>query len=250
MKIVCKCHFYLASNVIGTLGGTNLIKVSEKRGKNVFVELLRGRDGLPGRDGVPGLDGSQGPEGPFGPGGPMGPIGPPGPPGSTRDTGSHGDTGPPKDVGPPGPTGEPGLQGPPGPTGERGEVGPQGEPGAVGPPGGAANGGGAIYTRWGESSCPDTAGTELLYNGTVNVEVDPTTCVCPLHLSIAPTSHTGMEHNITAFSGLHSIIQFTPYCPLCCVLCFYKANSSHDPSHRRMWGTLKAKALQYIYSYL
>ena len=32
----------------------------------MFVELLRGRDGLPGRDGAPGKDGNQGPQGPPG----------------------------------------------------------------------------------------------------------------------------------------------------------------------------------------
>ncbi len=49
----------------GCIGSTNL-KVSENNGSSVFVELLRGRDGLPGRDGVqgppgpPGKDGSPG----------------------------------------------------------------------------------------------------------------------------------------------------------------------------------------------
>ena len=41
--------------------------MSENNGNSVFVEMLRGRDGLPGRDG------SQGPAGP------PGPVGPPGP---------------------------------------------------------------------------------------------------------------------------------------------------------------------------
>ena len=74
--------------------------VSERNGSSVFVELLRGRDGLPGRDGPPGKDGSQGPAGP---------------------------------------------------------------PGAAGPPG--PQNGGALYTRWGKSTCPQTAGTEMLYSG-------------------------------------------------------------------------------------
>ena len=67
----------------------------------MFVELLRGRDGLPGRDGV---------------------------------------------------------QGPPGPPGKDGSTGRQGPPG---PP----SSGGAIYTRWGKRSCPEVAGTELVYSG-------------------------------------------------------------------------------------
>ena len=48
--------------------------------------------------------------------------------------------------------GLPGLQGPAGPPG------PQGPPGPLS--------GGAVYTRWGKSSCPSTAGTEMLYFGT------------------------------------------------------------------------------------
>jgi len=59
--------------VKASLGSTSL-QVSEKNGSSVFVELLRGRDGLPGRDGTPGKDGNQGPQGP---------PGPPGSPGSS-----------------------------------------------------------------------------------------------------------------------------------------------------------------------
>ena len=44
---------------VGTLGSG--LQVSENNGSSVFVELLRGRDGLPGRDGAPGLDGAHGP---------------------------------------------------------------------------------------------------------------------------------------------------------------------------------------------
>ena len=45
----------------------------ESNGSSVFLEMLRGRDGLPGRDGV------QGPAGPPGPAGSPGQRGPPGP---------------------------------------------------------------------------------------------------------------------------------------------------------------------------
>ena len=47
--------------------------MTENNGSSVFVELLRGRDGLPGRDGV------QGPPGPPGKDGSTGQQGPPGP---------------------------------------------------------------------------------------------------------------------------------------------------------------------------
>ena len=46
------------------------LTVSENNGTSIFVELLRGRDGLTGRDGVPGAQGPAGPSGPQGPPGP------------------------------------------------------------------------------------------------------------------------------------------------------------------------------------
>ncbi len=49
---------------------TTSLKVSENNGSSVFVELLRGRDGLPGRDGVQGSPGPQGKDGSPGPPGP------------------------------------------------------------------------------------------------------------------------------------------------------------------------------------
>ena len=103
--------------------------------------LLRGQDG---RDGEPGRDGLQGPPGPQGPQGQIGPQGKQGPPGQI------------------GQTGDPGPQGPPGAQGLRG---PPGICGAPGPPGPSS--GGVIYTRWGKSSCPNTAGTELVYAGRI-----------------------------------------------------------------------------------
>ena len=92
------------------------------------VELLRGRDGRdgePGRDGRDGMPGAQGLQGFKGEPGPAG--------------------------GPPGPQGQPGA---------RGATGAQGAVGAAGP-----RSGGVTYTRWGKSSCPNTAGTELVYAG-------------------------------------------------------------------------------------
>ena len=47
------------------------LKVSESNGSSVFVEMLRGRDGLAGRDGLPGKTGEQGLAGPPGPPGPL-----------------------------------------------------------------------------------------------------------------------------------------------------------------------------------
>ncbi len=70
----------MAYNNADSYGGTNL-KVSENNGSSVFVELLRGRDGLPGRDGVQGPPGPSGEDGSPGPPGPSGEDGSPGPPG-------------------------------------------------------------------------------------------------------------------------------------------------------------------------
>ncbi len=64
---------YLASYILFyiSVAAATSLKVSENNGNSVFVELLRGRDGLPGRDGSPGRDGEQGPAGPPGPPGPQ-----------------------------------------------------------------------------------------------------------------------------------------------------------------------------------
>ena len=55
--------------------------------------------------------------------------------------------------------GEPGPRGPPG---RDGKVGPQGEKGdmGVGPPGPSS--GGVTYVGWGNTTCPNTTGTELV----------------------------------------------------------------------------------------
>ena len=65
--------------------------------------------------------------------------------------------------------GRDGLAGPPGTVGrdgKDGETGKNGDPGIqglAGPPG--PSGGGVVYTRWGRTTCPDTPGTELVYEG-------------------------------------------------------------------------------------
>ena len=59
--------------------------------------------------------------------------------------------------------GEPGPRGPPGWDGIKGERGETGAPGPQGPPGPSS--GGVTYVRWGRTTCPDTTGTELVYNG-------------------------------------------------------------------------------------
>ena len=68
--------------------------------------------------------------------------------------GSVGEKGEKGDTGPPGVQGHTGLAGPPGPKGDQGLQGPPG-----------LSTGGAIYTRWGRTTCPDTPGTELVYEG-------------------------------------------------------------------------------------
>ena len=62
--------------------------------------------------------------------------------------------------------GRDGRDGLPGRDGVDGERGPQGEQGPPGPQGQQGpRSAGVTYIRWGKSSCPDTAGTQLLYAG-------------------------------------------------------------------------------------
>ena len=56
--------------------------------------------------------------------------------------------------------GRDGRDGEPGP---RGLTGPKGDLGEQGPPGPSS--GGVTYVRWGRTTCPNTAGTELVYAG-------------------------------------------------------------------------------------
>ena len=68
--------------------------------------------------------------------------------------------------GPQGTPGVPGKDGRDGKDGERGEPGvqgPKGEKGQQGPPGPAS--GGTTYIRWGRTTCPSAAGTNLVYHG-------------------------------------------------------------------------------------
>ena len=61
--------------------------------------------------------------------------------------------------------GEPGPQGPPGRDGknETGDKGEKGDMGEQEPPGPSS--GGVTYVRWGQTTCPNTTGTELVYAG-------------------------------------------------------------------------------------
>ena len=69
----------------------------------------------------------------------------------------------------PGPQGEKGEQGPKGIMGSAGQQGEKGDKGEQGPTGQQSiqglPGGGAVYTRWGRTVCPDTNGTQLVYEG-------------------------------------------------------------------------------------
>ena len=174
--------------------------INETNVKEVYLQILRGRDGrdgVPGRDGVKGERGDKGEKGEKGETGPVGQpgvTGEPGtrgPPGVKGQPGTRGQPGPegrpgvkgePGTRGPPGVKGEPGTRGPPGVKGEpgtRGLPGPEGRPGPKGtlgtrgPPGvkgepgtrgqTGPKSGGVVYTRWGRKSCP--TGAELLYEG-------------------------------------------------------------------------------------
>ena len=108
-------------------------------------ELLRGRDGRDGRDGAKGEVrgiGLPGPQGEMGGPGIQGPVGISGPRGAVGERGERGETG------------EKGMRGDPGKRGRQGEQGAQGLPV-----------GGAVYTRWGNTTCPTGQGTQLVYSG-------------------------------------------------------------------------------------
>ena len=60
-------------------------------------------------------------------------------------------------TGAPGATGKDGRDGD---KGMKGDVGPMGPPGPRGPPTG-----GSVYIRWGRTTCPNTTGAELVYQG-------------------------------------------------------------------------------------
>ena len=57
-----------------------------------------------------------------------------------------------------------GLPGRDGEDGEKGDMGMTGPPGPQGPPG-TPGVGSVVYTRWGNTSCPSTEGTSLVYSG-------------------------------------------------------------------------------------
>ena len=62
--------------------------------------------------------------------------------------------------------GQSGRDGQPGRDGKKGDQGPRGEkgePGAQGPPGPVTAG--VTYIRWGRTTCPQAAGTQLVYSG-------------------------------------------------------------------------------------
>ena len=142
----------------------------------------QGAKGMPGPPGPPGVVTT--PEGmvvvgPKGDPGPSGPVGPPGVPGTPPPTG------PPAPPAPPGPEGPPGAPGGEGPQGSPGQPGSDGSPGDTGPRGSPGSPGaqgpageiyiidgdnctsfaGVTYVRWGRTTCPSTAGTELVYSG-------------------------------------------------------------------------------------
>ena len=64
--------------------------------------------------------------------------------------------------------GQPGRDGLTGRDGKKGDQGPRGEkgePGAQGPPGPVTAG--VTYIRWGRTTCPQAAGTQLVYSGRI-----------------------------------------------------------------------------------
>ena len=122
------CTLCVATGQLSQVPSTTLSNANNVTSDCPNLQLLRGRDGRDGQPGSPGRDGRDGMSGAPGPQGPLGPAN-----------------------GPPGPVGAPGKMGAQGPIGATGQRGPRS--------------GGVVYTRWGKSSCPSIAGTELVYAG-------------------------------------------------------------------------------------
>ena len=122
-----------------------------------LLQISSQQKGQKGEPGSPGLIGPTGPQGPPGSKGEAGPPGLRGLPGLQGEMGNSGVQGPPGDTGVEGPTG------PIGPQGSPGLQGPPGPPGQSGISGNAT--GSVIYTRWGNSLCPDVPGTQMVYAG-------------------------------------------------------------------------------------
>ena len=120
-----------------------------------LLQISSQQQGEKGEVGEPGVPGPQGPPGP--PGLP-GPSGLTGFPGSSGPQGARGEVGPSGSPGPIGPRGNPGFPGPSGPPGAPGVQGPPGKGNAIAI-------GSVIYTRWGNSLCPEVPGTKLVYAG-------------------------------------------------------------------------------------
>ena len=127
------CTIRIVTGQSSQVPSTTLSNANNKSDTNDCpnLQLLRGRDGRDGQPGSPGRDGRDGMSGTPGPQGLQGKDGP--------------------------------ANGPPGPIGLKGERGQLGEAGLTGQPG--PRSGGVVYTRWGKSSCPSIAGTELVYTG-------------------------------------------------------------------------------------
>ena len=126
-----------------------------------------GNPGERGPTGTKGLPGNKGPIGNKGPKGVQGPNGQPGVKGPPGDKGKAGPVGDPGSVGQRGPPGSPGNKGNPGNKGTDGSQGEMGPPGPPGPPGKPPPAGqsGTTFVRWGQSDCPNTLGTVVVYKG-------------------------------------------------------------------------------------
>ena len=129
--------------------------------------------------------------------------------------------------------GQDGVPGPRGPQGQRGDQG------VAGPPG--PRNGGVVYTRWGKSTCPSVSGTTLVYAGRAGGtwygdKGGAANYLCmpddPDYLSYKPGVQGGQLCVWSRVSDIRRTAEccLRPQCTLCCVLCFNKGGSHHDPS--------------------
>ena len=83
---------------------------------------------------------------------------------------------------------------------------------------------GSIYTRWGNNSCPDVNGTELVYSGRVAGSQHGTDYVCmPDDPEYRPCEHDGCETMNGV--GLFNYTSVTP-CFVLCAICYLPTRST------------------------
>lgn len=129
--------------------------------------------------------------------------------------------------------------------------GPQGTVGRAGP-----RSGGVVYTRWGKSSCPSTAGTQQVYVGRAGggvfihmVVVVQTISVCQKILNTGPTiiqvsRDTATLYGIEYEEPLSSTTRSSD--DAVCVVCFISTRDNPDDPSQNQLSTQLDKRISWV----